>query len=90
MKVTIDVEILAAICKKYGKTAAGGYELFIHRSEVGEVSRTGQVDHVPDPDGLKLLYRPNITIEGTFAVVEEPATEPTSTPELKEPEEEKG
>jgi hypothetical protein len=84
MKVTIDVEILAAICKKFGKTAAGGYELFIHRSEVGSISRTGQVDHVPNPEGIKLLYRPNLTIEGTFIRVEEPIESP---PELKEPEE---
>ena len=58
--------------------------IFIPNSAVGQIPRTGQVQQLRDPEGLKLVYYPNITIEGE--VVKPPESEPTSPPILEQPE----
>lgn len=84
--------LLAAICKQYGKFVGGGYEIFIPNTVIGALPRSkdATIQQTPDPQGVRLKYHPNITIDGVVVKPPEPELSSPMLPEPQPPHTEEG
>jgi hypothetical protein len=72
----MNLKLIAAIIRKYGKLKNGLYELEVHQSELIDIPETAVIQEaVPENGVFRLQLEPRKTIEGTCRVIQkEPCT----------------
>lgn len=71
----MELRIIAAIIRAFGKRVPGGYEVFIPREIFSEVYPQSEVSHTNEAGGVRCIFRSNPIIDGGKAVfIEETET----------------
>jgi hypothetical protein len=76
-----EMAIMAAIIRKYGTRVNGGWEVSLPYNIISDIPTTGTITQQPQTPNapLRLVYSPNITIEGVISIVDKT---PIVTPSL--------